>query len=49
MDLFILAAGIALFAWKWIGDELRFKRQINQLEREIAESRAIQAVIEEMQ
>jgi hypothetical protein len=49
MDLILLVAAIALFAWKWIGDELRLKRQIEQLEREISESRAVQAVIEEMQ
>jgi hypothetical protein len=46
-DLILLATGMLLL-W-WLKDERKFRREREQLEREISESRAVQAVIEEMQ
>jgi hypothetical protein len=46
-DLILLALGMLLL-W-WLKDERKFRRECEQKLREISESRAIQAVIEEMQ
>ena len=46
-DLILLATGMLLL-W-WLKDERKLRREREQKLREIAECRAIQAVIEEMQ